>query len=239
MTGTSISQTGYTIRVSHRAKQVILKVSGRNGLEVVVPSGFNTKLVPKILKANLAWITNQLEKAERSPTLTRPEHIDLSAIDQRWEVEYQPGPDGRFSLLEASSDVLQVQGDADDAHGIAIALNHWLHAKANTHLVPWLKEVSQEIDISFKKTTVRGQATRWASCSKAGNISLNRSLLFLPERLVRHVFLHELCHIKQLNHSPAFWDLLQELEPDSKALEAEVRKADQYLPQWVQWRKRG
>ena len=237
MTGTSDSKTGYTIRVNHRAKRVILKVSVRNGLEVVVPRAFNTKRLPKILAANEAWIANQLEKAEQSPTLTRPESIDLNAINQRLQVEYQPSCDGHFSMLEVSSDILQVQGDAADAPGIALALNRWLHTKAHTHLVPWLREVSREMDIPFKKTTVRGQATRWASCSKLGNISLNRNLLFLPERLVRHVFLHELCHIKQLNHSPAFWHLLQELEPDAKDLERQVRKADCYLPQWVQWQR--
>ena len=218
MTGTSISKTGYTFRVSHRAKRVIL-----------------TKRLPRILYANEAWITGQLARAEQSPTLTRPESIGLNAIDQRWQVEYQPGADGRFSLLEASSDVLQVQADATDVNGIAMALNRWLHLNAHTYLVPWLREVSRELDIPFKKTTVRGQATRWASCSKTGNISLNRSLLFLPERLVRYVFLHELCHIKQLNHSPAFWQLLHELEPDAKDLERQVRRADRYVPQWVQW----
>jgi len=206
---------------------------------VVVPRGFNSKRLPGILKANEAWITIQLEKANQPPDLTGPESIDLRAIDQRWQVEYQPGPASRFTVRQATSDVLQVQGDAADVHGIAMALNRWLHTKAHTHLIPWLREVSEELDIRFQKTTVRGQATRWASCSKPGNISLNRSLLFLPERLVRHVFLHELCHLKQLNHSTAFWQLLQELEPDANDLEAEVRSANCYVPQWVQWRQRG
>jgi len=233
VTGTSDSKTSYTIRVSHRAKRVILKVSKHNGLEVVVPRGFNSKRLAPILAANQAWITDQLEKAEHRPTLARPEHIDLSAIGQRWEVEYSTGHDGRLTVQEVSSDVLQVQGDATDVHRIAMALNGWLHTKAHSHLVLWLSEVSRELGIPFKKTTVRGQATRWASCSKLGNISLNRSLLFLPERLVRHVFLHELCHRKQLNHSAAFWQLVQELEPDTKDLERQVRKADCYVPQWA------
>jgi predicted metal-dependent hydrolase len=62
---------------------------------------------------------------------------------------------------------------------------------------------------------------------------LNRSLLFLPPPLVRHVFLHELCHVKRLDHSPVFWRILQEMEPNSKALEAEIKKADKYVPPWV------
>lgn len=233
VTNLRASQADYTIRVSQRAKRVILKLSERNGLEVVVPHGFDTRRVPRILKANKVWIANQLQKAKQSLNLTKPEHIDLSAIDQRWQVEYQPGSDGRFLLWEAGSEVLQVQGDAADVRGIALVLNRWLHMKAHAHLVPWLGDVSREVDIPFKKTMIRGQATRWASCSKLGTISLNRGLLFLPRRLVRHVFLHELCHIKQLDHSPKFWRILQELEPGYKDLEVKVRKADHYVPLWA------
>ena len=233
MTKASVQRVDYTIRVSQRAKRVILKVSGRNVLEVVVPRGFDTKWLPEILKANEAWITNQLQNAMQSPSQSNPEQIDLSAIDQRWQVEYRPGSDGRFMFREAAPGVLQVQGDAADVHGIALVLNRWLHLKAQAHLVPWLRGVSREVDIRFKNTTVRGQTTRWASCSKLGNISINRSLLFLPERLVRHVFLHELCHIKQLNHSPKFWFLLGEIESNYKGLEAEVKHANEYVPRWV------
>ena len=115
-------------------------------------------------------------------------------------------------------------------------LTQWLHLKAHAHLLPWLKEVSQEVDIPFQKATVRGQTTRWASCSKIGNISLNRSLLFLPKHLVRHVFLHELCHIKVLYHSPEFWNLFHQLEPTCKDLEFDVRKANRHVPPWVSLR---
>ena len=117
------------MRVSHRANRVILKVSGRNGLEVIVPRGFNIKRLPRILAAHEAWITNQVEMVGQAPALTRPEFIDLSAVGQHWQVEYRTGSDVRFSILEESSDVLQVQGDAADDQGIAIALNRWLHTK--------------------------------------------------------------------------------------------------------------
>ena len=239
MTDTRLRKTDYTIRVSQRAKRVILKVSGLNGLEVVVPRGFNTKRLPEILKANENWITNQLQSAKQSSSLTAPEQIELRAIDQRWQVETQPGVDSRFLLWEGPSMVIEVQGDVGDVHGLALVLNRWLHVKARAHLVPWLGEVSRQVEIPFKKAAVRGQTTRWASCSALGNISLNRSLLFLPKYLVRHVLLHELCHIKELNHSPNFWRLLQKLEPDCRDLEHQVREAGQYVPQWVQWRERG
>jgi len=224
----------YTLQESHWAKKVILKV-GLNGLEVVVPRRFGKRRLPTILEANREWIEKELQRVKESPSLVVPECINLSAIGERWQVNYRsyPASDGRFSVNENASNRLLVEGDVDDVRGVSSVLTQWLHLKAHAHLVPWLREVSREVDLPFQKATVRGQTTRWASCSKSGNISINRSLLLLPRHLVRHVFLHELCHIRELNHSPKFWRLLNQLEPDFKALEADVRKAGQYVPVWV------
>ncbi len=224
----------YSLRVSQRAKRVFLKV-GVNGLEVVIPRQFAKRRLPEILEANRDWIEKELQRIKESPSFAAPECINLYAIDERWQVNYQPQPtsDGRFSVEEISSHQLLVEGDVDDIRRVSSVLTRWLHLKALAHLVPWLREFSLEVDISFKKATVRGQTTRWASCSKLGNISINRSLLFLPKHLVRHVFLHELCHTRQLNHSPDFWGLLHQLAPDCKDLEVEVKKANGYVPRWV------
>ena len=224
----------YTLRVSHRAKRVILKV-GVNGLEVVVPRRFGQRRLPGILEANREWIEQELQRVKDSPPLVAPECIDLNAIDERWLVDYQAKPtaNGRFSATENASNRLLVEGDVNDVPGVSSVLNQWLHLRAHENLVPWLKEVSQEVDIPFQKATVRGQSTRWASCSIYGNININRSLLFLPQSLVRYVFLHELSHIRELNHSHEFWMLLKQLEPDCTALNARLKKAGQHVPQWV------
>ena len=224
----------YTVRESLRAKRVILKV-GVNGLEVVVPRRFGKRRLQGILEDNRQWIEKELQRLKEWPPLVAPEYINLNAIDEFWQVNYQsyPTSDGRFSVKEHTSNRLLVDRHVDDVREISSIFTEWLHLKAHSHLVPWLQEVSREVGIPFQKATVRGQTTRWASCSKLGNISLNRSLLFLPRNLVRHVLLHELCHIKVLNHSPEFWNLLRQLEPACKELEVEVRKANQYVPQWV------
>jgi len=227
----------YKLRVSHRAKRVILKV-GVNGLEVVVPRRFGQRKLPGILEVNRAWIEKELLRVKDSPPLVAPECINLNAVDERWRVDYQAQPtsNGRFSVKENASNQLLVEGDVNDVPGVSSVLNQWLHLRAHAHLVPWLKELSREVDIPFQKATVRGQSTRWASCSISGNININRSLLFLPQSLVRYVFLHELSHIRELNHSHEFWSLLEQLEPDCQTLKAEVEKAGQYVPQWIPMR---
>ena len=223
----------YTLRESRRAKRVILNVSDASGLEVVVPWGFDHRRLPAIIESKRAWIERTLRKVEETRQLLTPDHIPLQAVGKEWEVQYRSSGQARVSAREAADNLILVQGDISDVHRGADALKRWLHRKAIAQLVPWLRDVSHESNIPFTRAMVRGQRTRWASCSSQQTVSLNRNLLFLPNHLVRHVFLHELSHVKHLNHSPRFWHLLQRLEPDYKGLETELKQAGDFVPAWA------
>jgi predicted metal-dependent hydrolase len=64
-------------------------------------------------------------------------------------------------------------------------------------------------------------------------ISRNLRLLFLPQELVRYVLLHELAHIREMNHSRRYWALLESLEPDYRALDTELRAGWRLVPDWI------
>lgn len=74
------------------------------------------------------------------------------------------------------------------------------------------------------RVSIRMQKSRWGSCSKKGNLNFNYKLAVLPAHLVDYVVVHELCHLREFNHSPAFWALVGETLPNWKALRKELRE---------------
>ncbi len=229
----SASPFDYTIKVSNNSRRIRLELSLQKGLEVRIPRGTSRKMVDRVLKENQEWIVSSLAQVRERLEGLAPEEIELRASGRRWGVEYRATSSGGIAIAERGSATLLVKGNVGDSYQIALALRRWLSGKAHEDLVPWLRVVSQELSLPFGKVLVKGQRTRWGSCSPHKTISINRNLLFLPAPLVRYVLVHELVHTIQLDHSPKFWELVVERLPDSKILEKEAKEAWHYVPSWA------
>lgn len=77
--------------------------------------------------------------------------------------------------------------------------------------------------VSWKRVSIRNQSTRWGSCSRGGNLSFNYRLLLLPPHLCDYVIVHELCHLREMNHGAKFWAFVAITFPEYKALRREMR----------------
>ena len=233
----------YKVRKSSRAKSVRLKMSPRDGLVVVVPRGFDVGRIPALLDKNRAWLDRAAAKVDEQrkrlgpePSDSLPERVNLRAIGREWAVEYRPTAAPWVAAVDRKGDRLLVHGDVSDQRKCRGALHRWTGRKAHEHLVPWLERMATDGGYHVNRILVKGQRTRWASCSQRHTISINRKLLFVPAHLTRYIFLHELCHTVHLNHSRRFWALVREREPDYKRLEKELRQAWRTLPAWLNTR---
>lgn len=228
----------YSVRASRRARRAQLKVTPHGRVEVVIPKGFNEKAVAAFVMQHRDWLHRTLWRVEQQrsidPDLSAevPRRLKLLALDSSWEVLYRETRKA-VALTELSAPNKRLLVCAADEAGSRELLGSWLTQTAKTRLLPWLEQLSQEWGLTYSSSRVRCQKTRWGSCSAKGTININRNLLFLPPPLVRHLFIHELCHTRFLNHSSQYWSLVATIEPDYRRLEAELRGASRYVPLWA------
>lgn len=97
------------------------------------------------------------------------------------------------------------------------------HKKDALHLVTErLKHFNAFYGYTYKKISIRNQKSRWGSCSKKGNLNFNYRIALLPQELSDYIVVHELCHVRELNHSKGFWDLVAKIIPEYKKLRKEL-----------------
>ena len=106
---------------------------------------------------------------------------------------------------------------------LSLEAEHELRARAKRELPARLLELAAGHGLEVARVSVRNQRWRWGSCSRKGRICLNWRLVQMPDPVRDYVMIHELMHLKRMDHSPKFWKLVAEACPDFKAARAWLR----------------
>lgn len=234
-------QIPYTVRVSPRARRIRLVVSARDGVVVVLPRGVSEAEAARAVDEGRDWIAKAVRRVKERAGAIKPSRdflpveLNLRALGENWTVGYRPGPGPAMALAQVDlrGRHLIFTGDTGKPELAHDALKDWLRGRARDTLVPRLQELADINGFTYQQSQIRCQKTRWGSCSGRGTISLNLQLLFLPPDLVDYVLLHELCHTVHLNHSPAFWELLDRHVTDLAGLRARLGRARRFVPVWL------
>ena len=86
-----------------------------------------------------------------------------------------------------------------------------------------IEEINKYYKFRFNKVSIKNQKTRWGSCSLKRNLNFNYRIIYLPESISNYIIAHELCHLKEMNHSQRFWDLISQSTPNYVDIKKELK----------------
>jgi predicted metal-dependent hydrolase len=209
------SELTYRIRYSMKAKYLRLQIDHSTGLVVVIPRGFKLEEAEKFIFKKREWILKHLKAVPLTEEYTYlGEKI---GIKQTYDLFLS-----RHSISFTKS-ILLIESPSGSSENIKIIYNAWLRHRAKNYLPARTQTLALQHNFTFKQVTIRNQKTRWGSCSASGNISLNHRLMKYRKELIDYVIIHELCHLKEMNHSNKFWKLVESIVPDYKLLKRELK----------------
>lgn len=222
----------YTLVKSKRARYLRLKLAQTGELQLVVPNGVSLARAREFLVSQTSWLESKLRvlSPQAVKPWARPEVFDLSYLNERWTIRYFPQATDSIVLRVGGTQQLECYGCLEDSDLLKKILGRWLKGKAEVALTPRLKCLAEQHGFHYQRLSIRGQKTRWGSCSAKKNINLNYKLLFLKPEVVDYVLIHELCHTIEMNHSPRFWALVGDCDANYQAHHAMLKRAGRHLP---------
>jgi predicted metal-dependent hydrolase len=216
-----MSQIDYTVRRSERARRIRVTVDAARGVEVVLPRRAPEREAAAAVRELTPWIGRRLAELQRARETVAARGDTVPYLGRRLTVRPEPG---RTRVHRRGDELLAPAGAARPA-----ALERWYRRAARGEIEPRLQRACDRAGATYTRLSIRGQRTRWASCSRSGAMSFNWRLLLAPEPVLDYVVWHEVCHLNVMDHSPRFWALLASHCPDYREHVGWLRRHGQTL----------
>lgn len=199
------------VRESRRARTLRLTVGPGRPPEVVVPARIRRQAVDEFLSSRQGWLADKLASLRAASLRPRA----LPALCGSVWLAGQPVPVIHDPTGRAGAGLrdgrLVVSGARTDAPA---AIERWYRREARERLAHAARREAPRLGVHFQALSVRDQRTRWGSCSCKGGLSFSWRLVVAPPSVLDYVVVHELCHVREFNHSRTFWRLVESARPD-------------------------
>lgn len=227
----------YSVRKSKRAKRISLRFHVASGFQVVYPLRVQRPKPAEVFMQKQAWVLKALEQMRAWQQHTRyerryeqgarfpffGENLTLNLIERE---------DQDMARARRSKDRLDVklaQAFRDDTDVIRAAIENYYRYEAKQYLPLRVKEIADRHGFVYKQIRIKNQRTVWGSCSAKRNLNFNMRLMMTPPAAIDSVIIHELCHLRVMNHSNAFWELVEKLCPDYREWRKWFKENQRYL----------
>jgi predicted metal-dependent hydrolase len=202
------------LRANPRARRFIVKVDPSTGeVSVVAPSSRSLDRALDFARKEKDWI------ADRLADIPSPVPLELGAPILYRGVEHvirmgEPAPGLRRGPIwidrDAARPTIRVSGRAEHASRRVL---DWLKKEARQRIDERAAEYAQILGVRPKRITIRDTSSRWGSCSSARSLSFSWRLILAPPAVLDYVVGHEVAHLREMNHGPRFWRLVENIIP--------------------------
>ncbi|MBQ3845328.1 MAG: M48 family metallopeptidase [Bacteroidales bacterium] len=219
------SEIRYEFKRSHR-RSVSAHIRRDGVIEVKAPLLYRESDMLAFLNQHRRWIFNHLDRLQNTYNQQK-KYIS-------GEIHHYLGEKYTLQVVESNKNSVFIESNSliinskypENPEYLEVLLNKWYRNQAKkvfAELLPPIIEKFKKYNVAPAKISIRDMRSRWGSCSRKGNISLNLQLIKLNENCIRQVMVHEMCHLVYFNHQAGFHALMDEMMPDWKLWKKDLK----------------
>jgi predicted metal-dependent hydrolase len=210
-------EVALVVRRSPRARRLAVRIPGHDdSVELVLPARAAESDGLAFLQSRAGWVIERLDRLPKRIPFTNGAMIPLGG-----EPHLLRHVGGRGTPVRIEGGEMLVTGQPEH---MARRLGNWLRGEARRRIELPAHRMAAQIGRKVTRITIRDQKSRWGSCAPGGRLSFNWRLVMAPDWVLDYVVAHEVAHLAQPNHSPAFWAVVDQLNGDAKAGRAWLRR---------------
>lgn len=222
-----MSEIDYRVRRTDRARHARIVVDA-DGVEVVVPRRMALRRVAPFVEEKRPWIERTLRRLREAELELRPAVLadggEVPYLGERLALRVTVESSRTRAHVKRAGDRLLVKVAEPGDGPVRAALEAWYRRRARVEVAWRLDAATERAGTGYTSLQIRGQRTRWASCSSSGAMSFNWRLLLAPAEILDYVVEHEVAHLDVQDHSPRFWQLLERRRPGAREDERWLRR---------------
>lgn len=198
-----------TVSRHHNAKRMTLRYDAqRRQVKLTLPPRAPLRLAASFLKEKEAWLAAQVRRHPQPVPFTSGAVLPVLGV--ALTLHHHEALRGR---AERQADRLHI---TCPTASLARRTEDWLKAEMRAEVLAEATAMADVLGAKFRRLSLRDTSSRWGSCSAEGNLSFCWRLVFAPREILSYLIAHEVAHLKEMNHSPAFWAEVAKLHPAYK-----------------------
>lgn len=210
-----VSNTKYNVEIIYRnRKSMEVQISRSGKIRVLCPPYTTEDCIQKLLKEKRLWLQKHLHKASCVQGLRYKtgDRLKILGEDMVLELVYRSGP----PLVTQDAHTIRVYGVSKNPKTVRASIESWCKTEARRLFEVHTSAYAKAMGVQYHRIAVKDQKTRWGSCSSKGNLNFNWRLILAPENILKYVVAHECAHLRHMDHSKAFWDLVLVFDPEAR-----------------------
>lgn len=194
----------YTIHNSKRASNLSLKINSIGEVILTKPYYIPKFIALKFLKSHQSWLSEKLNSLK----ITQSNQNFIYYLGEKFEIQFIQA---KFNY-QFQNNILHLSGPSLTLAKSQLIKN--LKNEARVKIKNSLSIFAPKMNLSYNQIRLKDQSSRWGSCSSKTNLNFNWRLIMAPSVVLDYVIIHELAHLKFMDHSHHFWTLVEKFNPD-------------------------
>lgn len=211
--------------IKKRTRIAKIKIGNDFKVRIIVPMDYSKQMIEDLIRRKNSWIENTINRMKSKSKNVVLLQNEILLFGEKYVFELNDEIENKILTYNEKKKIVS-NLNLPERRSLLV---NWYKHLAKKYITVKALELAEKHNFRFERIFIRDQKTKWGTCSERKNISFNWRLIMCPEFVIDYLIIHELSHLKEMNHSKKFWEEVAKIIPDYKRAKKWLLEYESYI----------